>query len=249
MQVISKKPLSVDEINCLNEFLCAPYENSSPMSFTKAHGFLTAVNTCPHIIMPSVWQSELFGGCPEFNSEEQVHTIMDLILRLYNQINDELRQQAISFLPVIVHHNKIIPYQKASLALIGEWCDWYAEGIRLDPVWLSDEEEILTEETFPPLVVIGILAGYLDIKGVKDDEGKIIKDDAPYKEKLRELLPEFIVSFFNYWEEAREYSTTHSGEEEPYVTAIPETEGDDSCDCGSGKKYKECCALMRPTFH
>ena len=127
MQVISKKPLSVDEIKCLNEFLCASYDDASPMSFTKAHGFLTAVNSCPHMIMPSVWQPELFGGYPEFNSEEQIHTIMDVILRLYNQINGELRRQDLSFLPVIIHQNEIIPYQKASPDLIGEWCDGYAD--------------------------------------------------------------------------------------------------------------------------
>ena len=66
------------------------------------------------------------------------------------------------------------------------------------------------------LVVMGILAGHLDIEGMKDDESNTIKDVEPYKEKLRELLPELAVSFFNYWEEIREYSMPLYGGKEPY---------------------------------
>lgn len=250
MQVLSTKPLSVDEIKYLNEFLCASYEDSSPMNFTKAHGFLTAINTCPHMIMPSVWQPVLFGGYPEFNSEKQVHTIMDALQRLLNQINDDLKAQDFSFEPIIFNNNEIVSYQTASLNLIAEWCDGYTEGVRLDPLWLSDEEEKLDKQgPLSPLIVMGILAGYLDIEGMKDEKGNTIQDATPYKEKLQEVLPKLVISFFNYWEEARKYPMPLYGEEKPHNRSQPKTGRNDPCHCGSGKKYKKCCALMGHTFH
>ncbi|MGC8483735.1 MAG: UPF0149 family protein [Thermodesulfobium sp.] len=240
MKLVSNNPLSLNEIRLLNDFLCASYEEASPMNFTTAHGFLCAIQTCPNLIMPSLWQPILLGGHPEFSSEKQLITIMDLILRLSNQISEELRRSGTPFNPLILYQNEIVSYERAPLELISEWCTGYLAGTRLDPLWASNEDAVT------PLIIFAILSGQFDLtKKGKDEKGNPIQDDTPYKEKMRLALPNFIAGLYNFWKEERQRSNPIYGDQAPHFRAGR----NDPCPCGSGNKYKKCCLPLRPPLH
>ncbi len=86
MFTMSKRKVTKEELQQLEEFLIADYVDAKPLNLTQAHGFLSAVASAPSLIMPSKYQEILFGGQPEFASIKQVQAIINIIAMLLNEI-------------------------------------------------------------------------------------------------------------------------------------------------------------------
>jgi yecA family protein len=256
--------LSVENLQKLSEFLGASNEGCAPMSLTKFHGFLTAIYTAPQMIMPSLWTKEVFGGDFNFESKEQIMEIMTLLMSWSNSVVDGLRQQYYVddanyyvFEPLIFEGTTITPYATAPITLVGEWCDGYLSGVALDALWREDEEGgIEATNGVPPLLTMAILAGHVDIKGeplaeiLKGFDGDaFIKDEPTLKEAMREMVKKLIFTQYMKWKEERNNSFNHNENNTTYRHTHPKIGRNDLCYCGSGVKYKKCCAGEEPTVH
>lgn len=210
-----QRPLRQTEIDELSEFLAtAP----GAMSFSEAHGFLTAIASAPTTIGPSVWQSVLLGESG-FSSMEQAKHVFGFVMRLYNQIVTDLNDG-----------NPLAPSDADEA--IGSWCRGYLTGARMDEVWTADETGVVY--LFP----LAVLAGEIDLVGEQDASGKVIADPAPQLRRCREGLDDTVHEAHAYWTAWRRKTMAATVASRP-----PKIGRNEPCPCGSGRKYKKCCAL------
>lgn len=209
------RPLDQNELDELSELLASA---PGAMPLSEAHGFLTAIASAPTTIMPSVWQPVLLGE-GGFSSMEQAQRVFGLVMRLYNEIVTDLSEG-----------NPIAPSEPDED--IGSWCTGYLTAARMDEVWTADETGMVF--LFP----LAILAGEVDLVGEEDADGNIIEDPAPQLQRCRDRLDDTVHEANEYWTAWRQKSMATRVASRP-----PKIGRNEPCPCGSGRKYKKCCAL------
>ncbi len=211
-----QRPLDRAEREDLSEYLAtAP----GAMQLSEAQGFLTAIASAPTTMMPSVWQLEIFGE-RGFSSMEQARRLMGLAMRLYNQILTDLNEG-----------EQIAPSGPDDDA-VGLWCAGYLKAARMDDVWNEDERGAVF--LFP----MAVLSGEADLVGHEDSDGKVIEDPTPQLRRCRELLNATVREANQYWTAWRRKTVAA-----PIASRSHKVGRNEPCPCGSGLKFKKCCAL------
>jgi uncharacterized protein len=210
-----QRPLGQNELDELSEFLAT---TPGAMPLSEAHGFLTAIASAPTTMMPSVWQPVLLGE-RGFSSMEQAKQVFGLVMRLYNQIVTDLAEG-----------NPIAPADPDED--VSSWCTGYLRAARMDDLWTADETGIVF--LFP----LAVLAGEVDLVGEQDSSGKVIDDPASQLQRCREGLDDNVHDANEYWTAWRQKSLAS-----PVASRPPKIGRNEPCPCGSGRKYKKCCAL------
>jgi len=155
MKIDSDSPLRSDEVRRLGEFLDSSTEM---LSLFEAEGFLAAIASAPTFMPPSVWHEEVFGG-HAFESMEEASEVLDLTMRLFNQVVRGLDSGNARW---------VTNFQDEMAAQM--WCTGYLLGSRMDQKWAEDEMGLLL--LFP----LGVLSGEFDLRGEEDSSGRIIED-------------------------------------------------------------------------
>ena len=116
---------------------------------------------------------------------------------------------------------------------VAAWCGGYLRAARMDNQWRTDDRGWCL--LFP----LGVLAGQFDLTGEVDPEGNVIEDSTSYMQRYREMLPVLVTEMNAYWTRWRREHLPI-----PVNTARSTQVGrNEPCPCGSGRKYKRCCAL------
>ena len=124
--------LSDEELDELEALLERYGSENSIASISMLDGFLTAVVSGPHLIMPSTWLPAIWGGeqdQPEWQSEAELERFIDLVMRHSNDIATTLTYAAEDYFPVapeFERHGEWVP-------LIHDWCGGYLGAIELAP--------------------------------------------------------------------------------------------------------------------
>lgn len=225
--------LTHSELKELGAFLA---KHKGAMSLTAVHGFLYAIVSSPRLILPSEWQSYIFGDADVvFDSQTEAENMIALILRFHNHIIHQLTGE-MPCEPLIYEAGELIPYETANDDQLATWCSAYIDGTRFDETWKDSEQAIAL--LFP----MAILANQMSLIGEKDREGNIIQNDETYRATYRQHLPEYIQELYQFWLAKRRYSANANDARGGWVKRQdPKPGRNDLCSCGSGKKYKKCC--------
>jgi uncharacterized protein len=235
----SSELLTNDELTKLDSFL---KKHKKAMSITEIHGFLCAIMSAPGMIMPSQWQPLLFNEEPEFSSLEQAQEIIGWIMQLNNYSSNQLRgNKPLNLL--MWQDGNLITYNDCSEELLAQWCRGYLKGVQLDSVWNADKYAVSN------LLPIAVLANQFDLKGDKDSEGNIIIDDKKYKQHYKENLHDYIMEYYSYWLDYRRKNLSSKNKPMSSERDAEKVGRNETCPCGSGKKYKKCCARIHMTLH
>jgi len=215
----------------------------------ELEGFMHAIAITPEIIQPSEWLPKVFNDqMPEYESMEQAQSTMDTLMNCYNHYNE-------------LNHSGNLKYdydiKKLTVEKLDEVMEWswgFLIGLRLRmPFWMSRivAEELSVDED-PVANSVGVIKALVDdtfdttplINKFKDDYAA----DTSEKELKQRLLvnmltmlPEairIIQEFGKHMDERRKDELVH--EQQARSNKIGRNE---PCPCGSGKKYKKCCAL------
>ncbi|XZG70904.1 YecA/YgfB family protein [Chitinibacteraceae bacterium HSL-7] len=133
--------LTEDELDALSDFLDSDATPDACMDLSMLHGFLTAIQLTPKEPDGSVWLPEIWGENgerPRFASLEEEQRIIDLVLKLYNQLASQIGGDE-AFEP-LVYQNEAQTHDIAE-----PWCYGFLQGIALTPTsWdaLLDQEEV-----------------------------------------------------------------------------------------------------------
>ena len=220
-------PLTDADFDLLDDFLTNDEAPSDAMDSTMLDGFLAAVASGPNLVMPDqmlrwVWDTENGEESPEFTSKKELQTIIGLIIRHYQHVNDALNDKV--YVPRIVERH------------IEAWCAGYYVAIAAD---MAAWSPVLIGQ--PKLLSPILLFGTADREEVmKMKELTDLERDAAV-----DSLAQTTREIHAYWLAQRRQALSRG--EMPGVmrgrtpVRAPIKVGrNEPCPCGSGKKYKHC---------
>ena len=228
------RPLSEREIDELDRFLVSEAVGEDCMDVATLHGFLTALAIGPGLVLPSEWLRAVWGSGPEFESEKEAARIFGMMIRPYDGILRTLQETPEKFLPIIVKDEM----EDGKLGLMAEpWCEGFVEGMFMRK---KEWEPLLLDEE-GALVLSPILA-FVDREAMKEILASA-KAPKPTREEIMAMIPMAVAAIYSYWLEKR--VPLRRGFSAGMAPATPRSRlgRNDPCPCGSGKKYKKCCAL------
>jgi len=218
------------EENWLQGFLISRQVPDTSMTFEELDGMLTALAIGPVTVPPSQYLPEIWGtdgeAGPQWDSSEQAEYFMSLLAKHWNAI--AVRRDAHA-----LHSPFILEFGEADLG------QWWAEGF-LTGVALSEGswDRLLDDER-----AIEISVSILALLG-EDHELFVKGITSEMRAEIVEHLPVILQDIAAYWRDPNWQPTRR---EPVRSTKVGRNE---TCPCGSGKKFKRCCgANAPPTLH
>lgn len=225
------------ELAFLGEFLDENNDKGC-MSLTQTHGFLTGALISLNIASMEELLPEILGQMLEVVSDEDAMIIIEELYKLCKDIIDQLGKNE-KFVPLLWERSKTLSYDEVNFdnQTLIIWCKSFLKATKLDPAWKENEGTMLA------LMGFSILSNEFDLKGSTDSDGNVIQDDTQHKKSFKDMLPEIIIELFTYWKSFYEMGSDEVDDElnQPYYREQKKLNRNESCPCGSGKKYKKCC--------
>ena len=234
----ASRPLTDDERDRLGDFLDAI--GTPAMNLESLDGYFAALICGPVMVLPSEYLPEVWGEDFSFDNDRQASEILDLLMRHWNTIASALMhtlEVPDVYLPVLIEDAEGIAHGN-------DWAQGFMRGVRGRPAW---RELLDSDEHGGPLLPIMLLAHELD-----PDPAMRPKPVGPEKrEELLQMMIAGLTSIYRYFEPHRRSTGAAPREDAhtPLRRAGPKVGRNDPCPCGSGKKYKLCCAASVPTIH
>lgn len=205
------------------------------MLLSEFDGFCAGVIVCPELIPPSQWMPQVWGtvGMPEFASEHELQSALDMVMGHYNEVARSLTPPELEYGPVLERDNR------TNETIWEMWVSGFERAMRLrmnawEQIIESDDEEASASVSM-------ILTLHSIAKGDSDLPESSIED---LKAKAPDLIVDMVISL-NRWTKGVPQSYDQMHEVEPFSSSVPFTSNktgrNEPCPCGSGRKYKRCC--------
>jgi uncharacterized protein len=206
--------------------------NPGALTLEAVDGLFCALIAAPTLVTPSVYLPVILGsdasGSPVFADRTDATETLSLLTRYWNSIAEDFRSGDQLHLPYIE--------EPGTDHILGrDWARGYLKGTRLAPEGWSrlfqDEQEGLS-------LMIPVVAGEVD---------PLWPPEPLSVERSDEILKDMIAGAaraYRYFQADRERGTgrlSASSFQGPVVRAAPKVGRNETCPCGSGKKFKHCC--------
>ncbi|HTH95435.1 MAG TPA: UPF0149 family protein [Rhodocyclaceae bacterium] len=222
------KPLTQAEFSELDRFLASDLTSEHTMMVDTLDGFLTAIALGPLDIPVPQWLPRVWGpedkDVPRFRNEEQADRILALIVRQLNGILRTLQLDIDHYAPIVdlVQHDGE-DYEDAEM-----WAFGFMAGINLArTAWQPVFENPEVLESLKPVFL-------LSAKNLTDEQKQQVATPQQ-RAALAAQLPTMVAALYTFWQPYRKA-------EAPEPLRVEGKVGrNETCPCGSGKKYKKCC--------
>jgi uncharacterized protein len=226
---------AVDPIATWSSFLASPAAPTTAMPALELDGYLTGVIVTPQAapIRPSAWIGGLWrDDDPIFADEAQINAALGAVALRYNALIRDIdrslerleAERIVDYRPLFVTGD-----QKPSHDAVRAWARGFWRAMALAPAtWSKLVEDDRTKIIVEPFV------GFFDVGGV--DPHEIPNDIDDLLDAEAALIPRMILIL-------RKLARIREAAGRPAPLARRAKIGrNDPCHCGSGKKYKRCCA-------
>ena len=204
-----------DMIDALDELLAS--RTGVIPSASAAHGFFTAIVSGP-LVMPGDWLPLVLGNLPQ-QSIDRFEAGLATIMTFYTAVAASLAEAPESFAIVVDE----VPGTKRPRWSARAWCAGYLVAAELrHEAWYPIRED---PELATALETFALIAN-------------LENDDIPAATQLTELLAPASLLIY---EEFRS-GTRARARQTPVRRAAPKISPNAPCPCGSGRKFKRCCA-------
>jgi uncharacterized protein len=219
--------LSDAEIGELGAFLMSEATSDECMDLVTLDGFLTALVVGPRLVAPSVWLPMVWGDTsePVFESKDQAEWIISLLLRRMNMISNMFGKNSAGFEPLLYERE----VKGTRFWLADDWCFGFIRAMALgheawDPLFDDKTNRVL----LVPILTLGTQEGLAQIDAAADPASE-------YTAAL-DMLHLSVEAIHAYWHllPIEKLVATRASQK-------PARNG--PCPCGSGRKFKKCCAL------
>lgn len=222
--------LSEEELDELDGLLLE-VDSDQGMTLDTLDGFLHAIAIGPETVMPSRWLPKVWdlddgGMMPPMESLDQVNHLMGLIMRHYNSIIWGLEQSPLVFAPMwpAFEHNGREEDDAEG------WAHGFTEGVKLSlAAWQPLLRDPQGQQWYHPIALLG------------DEDAPPEWDDLirtpEQRAKWTSQIEDSVLKMHAYWLPLRQ-AVAERQAAQAISTKIGRNE---SCPCGSGKKFKKCC--------
>ncbi|WP_249776925.1 UPF0149 family protein [Herbaspirillum sp. C9C3] len=182
----------------------------------------------------SLYLPVIFGGEPAFDSEDHACTVLSLIMRHWNTISSALHRtmrQGGIYLPVLM-------VDEHGMVGGNDWAWGFMRGVRCRPAgWHTLME---TEEMSECMLAIMVLLH----EHSPDPATRPPAISADCREELLHTMMTDLTQIYRHFAPQRQQSYGLPMHCKGFVL-----DDERACPCGSGQKYKYCCAVRTPTLH
>lgn len=208
-------------IDLIDHYLMHYGNDNSVLDVSELDGFFAALACSPNMIKPSQWLAAIWGGkalMPEWESKKALDDFSTAIFTFYNYVMESLnthKYEALFLEREIDEKNHLI---------VDEWCNGFLRGINL---WgpMAAEDTVFTEECIQSIRLFATEAGFEKLGTMNEKE---------IESQQQKIEPDLNKLFLHFYEQREKPA-------QPVVLDMPKVGRNDSCPCGSGKKYKKCC--------
>ena len=223
------------DLDALQAILQSYGDISDGLTIGEFDGFCTGVILCPDPIMPSAWLPEVFGKDlgAVFDDMETMQTAMDSIMAHYNRVAQQLMPPCTDFETVY----ELDP--NSGDTLWEPWVDGFCRAMALypdpwDELRLKGDTSIKDDMS----MLLMMQAFYIGDLDLSEHEIDTLDATAP------DIIPD-IVCNLNDWVKRRSQvgplANPIPANSPTAPTGATKPGRNDTCPCGSGKKYKKCC--------
>ena len=227
------QPLTDEEFDRLDSFLHSA--GPTAMNLESVDGYFAALICGAELVSPSEALEQVLGEEVVFDSHDQASDIVDLLMRHWNTIATELQRtltESHVYLPVLLEDD-------SGVARGNDWAVGFMRGVQTRPGSWNDL--INSEEEGGCLLPMMMLAHEHD----PDPELRPPPIEGDKREELIAAMIAGLTRTYRYFERRRRAYATPSANA-PLRRQTPKIGRNEPCPCGSGRKYKHCCA---PTLH
>jgi uncharacterized protein len=230
--------LTDEEFDRLGDIL-KQFGSAAAMNLEELDGFFAALICGPDNVLPSEYLPEVWGDDIANRNSPSVQPILveliSLITRHWNTIINTLTSGDVFTPLLLVNEHDFTP--------ANDWAIGFLRGMELRR---SDWTPLLDDEQHAgSLVPIFALAHEHDPDPVMRPYDKPI--DAESREKLIIGAAAGVMRIYRYFEPHRLAGAQLHGGTETFRRFTGKVGRNDPCPCGSGRKFKYCCATL--TFH
>lgn len=216
------------DLDHLDDLLAALPQEILPMTVSELDGYVTGILACPDLIPPSEWLPYVWGetgdaGFPDLATAEAT---ISAVMAHYNAVASEMART-----PWIEPIYEVDSHSDETLW--EAWIDGFTRALRLRPEAWQAVLEQADEETRSSLIFLMALQDINEgISKFSEEEIDAIDLQAP------DLIPNCVAAILPA---ARPEIVLKADNlsHPPVRSARPGR--NDSCPCGSGRKYKQCC--------
>jgi uncharacterized protein len=210
---------------------------SQAMNLEALDGYFSALICAPEPVMPSEYLPGIWGEDFVFDSEEQMSDIASLSSRHWNTIASGLERN----LKLRKAHLPILLPSSDGVIYGNDWALGFLRGVRMrSDAW---RELIESEEDGGSIIIIMAFAHE------NDPDPTMRPSEAFTPEKRNDLLVEMITSLARIYRYFAPQRRMYSAGARPQKRVAVKIGRNDPCHCGSGRKFKLCCATLQPTLH
>lgn len=178
------------DLEALDAYLMSDASPDDCMLLSDLDGFLTGIVVGPELIPPSEWLPVIWGGEePEFESEQQVRTVLGTIMGRYNEIVAIMETDPDSLEPIFWENSDSDP-------IVTDWAAGFLDAMKLrrkawEPLFKHPKASIL----LVPLVILG------------DDEDFIEHHPSPHEKEFYASAPDVllnsVIGIYEFWQDSR----------------------------------------------
>jgi uncharacterized protein len=216
-------PLTESELEWLDETIAKHSTEKSIIDVSELDGMLTAILSSPQEIEPADWLLAVWGGAesvPRWSAERERDHFINLTLQHMSDISDRLNDYPEQFEPLFGTREE----EGQELTIVEEWCYGYMRGVALSD-WTGLPSELEAE---------------LACIALHGDETKSAELDnftaEAFLESVDRIRPAALM-LHDYWMANPKIAPV----QQP-IKNENKIGRNDPCPCGSGKKFKQCCA-------
>jgi len=234
METAIREGLSEADIQQLADRLEASTDPHA-LTLEGVDGLFCALIASPRTVMPNEYLPAIFGPKESaFTDLNDANKTIGLLMRYWNVIIADMERESIH-LPFV--------FEDPEGGLPGrEWAQGFLAGTRLAR---DGWKELFDSEREGDLFMIPLMAGEVDPTWPKEP----ITPD--FEEQVLHSMSVGFLRSYRHFADARRraamasydraVSTPESGSN-PYIRPDPKVGRNEPCPCGSGKKFKKCCA-------
>lgn len=245
---------SEEQRSLLQAFLGASSEIDGGMSYAEACGFLFVLSCTDELIPPSEWLPVVWGeDGPDFADHAQAAKITEALMALYNDVLQRTSDENYSRPPGCEARTPAMA-NVGPEAPLGQWATGFVRGyewLAFDELLPEDDDSELSQELTGLLLVLAFFATEQGMRNVYDDMTgeQSLEEMAESMLSLQEAAMKEFAEFVAMVDAVTGGSGSGLSLPEPQMPYVaPEKIGrNEPCPCGSGKKYKKCCAQV--TLH
>jgi len=201
-------------------------------------GFLAALICGPDHVLPSEYLPEIWGGDmvnePAFQTKPILLEFILLVTQHWNATSDALRSG--NFLPLLLE-------DESGVACGNDWANGFMRGVEMRQ---GDWASLLSDDEYA-----GSLIPILALAHEHNPDPEMRSYNEPISTEMRERLivgaTVGVRAIYNYFERERVLRARRGGSPATFRRDAPKVARNEPCPCGSGKKFKHCCA--KATLH